>query len=174
MKNKSLYFWIIVLIMIDQFSKIITNNFYLDKNVSIISNLVYYRPHLNTDYSWINSLFNFGIGFWGHIIPLVIVLIIMLIAFDYIYYNGKNSKLTDFIFVFLLSGTVCSLVDKVFWGGSLDFIYLKSLFTFDIKDCYITVGGEILMLYAFIKYWRAINEFKEIHLIQHCKKRIAH
>lgn len=173
MKTKYLYFWIIILIMIDQFSKIIIDNFYLDKNVNIIAHLVYFRPHLNTAYSWINSMFNFGIGFWGHIIPSFIMLIIMVMAFDYIYFNGNNSKLTDFIVIFFLSGTICSIVDKIFWGGSLDFIYLKSLFTFDIKDCYITVGGEILAFYAIFKHWKELKDFEVIHLLQHCKKRIS-
>ena len=48
-------------------------------------------------------------------------------------------------FIFLFTGALCSLIDKIFYGGSLDFIGICNLFIADIKDIYINLG-----LYAFI------------------------
>ena len=31
-------------------------------------------------------------------------------------------------------------MDSVFWGTSLDYIYIKNWYTFDLKDMYIEVG----------------------------------
>ena len=47
---------------------------------------------------------------------------------------------SDMCFVFMFSGALCSLIDKVFYGGSLDFIGIGDLFVADIKDIYINLG----------------------------------
>ena len=43
-------------------------------------------------------------------------------------------------FLFIFSGSLCSLIDKIFYGGSLDFIGISNLFIADIKDIYINLG----------------------------------
>ena len=45
----------------------------------------------------------------------------------------------DMCFLFILCGALCSLIDKVFYGGSLDFIGISNLFIADIKDIYINL-----------------------------------
>ncbi len=54
-----------------------------------------------------------------------------------------------------LAGTICSLIDKLFWGGSLDFADTK-LFIFDLKDCYLTVA-EIIFVVIGILHNREIS-----------------
>ncbi len=49
-------------------------------------------------------------------------------------------------FILLFSGGLCSLIDKIFWGGSLDFLHIHNLFIADIKDIFITIGlGSFIM-----------------------------
>ncbi len=55
-----------------------------------------------------------------------------------------------------MAGTICSLIDKIFWGGSLDFLSIPGFFIFDLKDCYLTVG-EILFVSIGLKYNRQID-----------------
>ena len=43
-------------------------------------------------------------------------------------------------FVFIFAGALCSFIDKVFYGGSLDFIGISDLFIADLKDIYINIG----------------------------------
>jgi len=50
------------------------------------------------------------------------------------------------MFAFIFSGAVCSLIDKLFWDGSLDYILIKGLFTFDLKDVYINIFIGLLTL----------------------------
>jgi hypothetical protein len=51
------------------------------------------------------------------------------------------------IFIFVFSGAMCSLIDKVFWNGSLDYIELKGFFTFDLKDVYVNVSIGLLLFF---------------------------
>lgn len=48
------------------------------------------------------------------------------------------------------AGSLCSLIDKVFWGGSLDFIQIPKLFTFDLKDCYLSITQILFIIVAII------------------------
>lgn len=51
----------------------------------------------------------------------------------------------------LLAGTVCSLLDKVFWSGSLDYLFFLNLWIIDLKDIYL-FGAVVLVFYCGIKY----------------------
>lgn len=171
MKKRTLSIWIIALIAMDQITKLIINQYYFHKDIDILGGLVYFRPIINTSYSWYNSLLDLGVGYYFHIISNVLIIILMLAAINYIYYYNNNSTLTDIITILYLSGGICSLIDKIFYGGSLDFIYLKSLFTFDIKDCYVS-GGMIVSFYAIYKYRKELDSFKLKNIIVHYKKRL--
>lgn len=111
-----------------------------DFNISIISDFVYIHPILNTKYSWINSLFDLGIGRGVHIIISLAVIIILLSYCDFLDYTESIGYIDIILFTLLLSGAVCSLLDKVLWNGSLDFIQVRGVFTFDIKDIYLNIG----------------------------------
>ena len=68
-------------------------------------------------------------------------------------------------FIFVSCGALCSLIDKVFYGGSLDFIGISNLFIADIKDIYINLGILFFALTMFNNgYLSSNNEdtsFKE-------------
>lgn len=171
-KYRTFYLWIGLWVVVDQLIKIFIYQYYFNANIRIISDLVWFRPMQNTAYSYLNALFDFGIGRLTHIVLVVIALLLTLLAYDYIHYNRYGNALIGVVFIALISGTACSLIDKVFWNGSLDYIYLKNLFTFDLKDCYITVCFGILGIISAIKYRKALNTFKFQHLIRHAVKRL--
>lgn len=53
--------------------------------------------------------------------------------------------------ILVIAATICSLFDKIFWGGSLDFI-LFFRYIIDVKDIYLYIGGImgiILFLYRY-------------------------
>ena len=54
-------------------------------------------------------------------------------------------------FLFILSGALCSLIDKTFYGGSLDFIGISNLFIADIKDIYINLGILFFIMLIYMK-----------------------
>ena len=49
-----------------------------------------------------------------------------------------------------MAGSICSLIDKLFWGGSLDFIQIPLFFTFDLKDCYLSLA---VLIFVFLSMY---------------------
>ncbi len=54
-------------------------------------------------------------------------------------------------FLFISTGALCSLIDKIFYGGSLDFIGISDLFIADIKDIYINLGLLFFIMLIYVK-----------------------
>ena len=51
----------------------------------------------------------------------------------------RNSFWINAFIHFFLAGLLANLADNAFWGGSLDYVTIKPLYTFDLKDLYITL-----------------------------------
>ena len=151
-KKKSIWLAIIALIAIEQGIKVIINNDFLESNVPILSPWLYFSPMLNRDYSWFNSMLQLGVGKWVHILAVLVILISAFLFYRSMNNRKKTTLLIDVAFMFLLAGGICSLIDKVLWSGSLDYIQLKGYFTFDLKDVYINVFNGFLVLMFIIDY----------------------
>lgn len=122
-------------------------------------------PVLNDNYSWINSIFQFG---WSKAFHIVLVLVVVLFVYSVLKYlesKNINEKIINIIKVFFFSGAICSLIDKIFWNGSLDYILLKGFFVFDLKDCYLTISEGIIVILA-IKNWKAISKINDKELVK--------
>lgn len=144
--------WILViaLISIEQIIKLIINSFYLDEIISIIPNAVYFSPMFNRDYSWFNSMLQLGAGKWLHITLVAVMIVLIYKFYAYLDCRSFNDKVVDWIYTFVMSGAICSLIDKVFWNGSLDYIAFKGLFTFDLKDLYVDISIGLMFLFIII------------------------
>lgn len=145
-ENKRTWLGAAFLIAAEQLIKIVINNNYLDKKFAIIPTLLYFEPMFNRRYSWVNSMLQLGIGKWIHIAIVLILTILICLLYHYLNNNFEISKVINVMFIFLFSGAVCSLIDKLFWNGSLDYIMVKGLFTFDLKDVYINVFNALLII----------------------------
>lgn len=61
----------------------------------------------------------------------------------------RGSFWLDVCYLLLLAGSVSSLVDRVFSGGSTDFIAYRGIYTEDFKDLYLAFGiGSFLVALA--------------------------
>lgn len=130
----------ISLMFIDQGSKLIINNFFFDEYFEIIPNFLSFHPIINTEGSWLNARFGAGIGFPVLILINFIAIILFIELYRYSKYKNLKCFDIDMCFSFITAGALCSLIDKVFYGGSLDFIGISNLFIADIKDIYINLG----------------------------------
>lgn len=130
----------IIFLLIDQGSKLIIGLYFFDNKFDIIPDLLSFHPIINTKGSWLNARFDFGLGFNFLIIINAIALFFFVEIYRYIKSHGKKSFWADLTFIFIVCGALCSLIDKVFYGGSLDFIGISNLFIADIKDIYINLG----------------------------------
>lgn len=132
----------IVLMLLDQGIKIIIKSFFFESQFTIINEFLYFTPIINKDGSWINARFDTGFSFAFLIAINIIALVLFAEIYRYFVYcnNNKSSFFEDACFLFIFSGALCSLIDKLFYGGSLDFMNLGQLFVADIKDIYINLG----------------------------------
>lgn len=151
LKNKKIWFVIFLLIAFEQFIKLIINNNYLDKRFAILPPLIYFEPMFNRRYSWFNSMLQLGKGKWIHIITVSVLTIFICLFYQYQNKKYGNHRITNIMFAFLFSGAVCSLIDKLFWDGSLDYILVSGLFTFDLKDIYLNIFNGLLVLFLIFK-----------------------
>lgn len=146
MKRRVFYVLTMLLIIIEQSIKFVINGRYLDANTVIVKNFLYFRPMFNRDYSWINSLFNLGVSKVVHIVLVGFIVIMVFLVYQYVHSKGHTTKTVTTAFSFLFAGGICSLFDKLYWDGSLDYIYVQNQFTFDLKDVYINVFIGLMIL----------------------------
>lgn len=155
MKTRKIITWILILILIDQFVKLIIYNLLSDVRFELIPNLIEFKPTFNTKHSWVNSLLNksFGInvGLIFHVILYVFLGISLPMYFSFLREKiAMDNKLIDIATIFMTSAIVCALLGNIVWTkGTLDYIYLKSLFVFDLKDVFVDIGVVFFLVYAF-------------------------
>ncbi|WP_294355845.1 signal peptidase II [uncultured Clostridium sp.] len=143
--NKKLITFSILFLLIDQGTKIVIKLFFFNAQKEILSKMLFFNPLINTDGSWLNARFGTSISFPILITINVFALFLLFELFRYLQIKGIKDFWSDLTFLFLFIGASCSLIDKIFYGGSLDFIGISNLFVADIKDIYINLG-----LFAFI------------------------
>lgn len=149
-----------ILVCIDQLIKIIILNNFMNEKFYFIDKFIGFEPIINTKYSYINSLGNFGIGLAAHIITVIAAMLISIIIYIFISETYNITLFGEYIFIFLFSGSFCSFIDKVIWGGSLDYILVEGFFTFDLKDVYISIF-EILIISCAIFNYKGLRRFDE-------------
>lgn len=144
-----------ILILIDQLIKIIIFKNLMGKEINLLGNFLGFKPYLNDKYSWINSLTDMGIGLVIHIAVVAVLLLFIFIIYDFIRRRYSINTYAYIMFMVLFAGSLCSLIDKVAWGGSLDYIWLKGFFIFDLKDVYVSIfEGMVIILFIFNKEFR--------------------
>ena len=166
MKTRTVLLCIIILFTIDQVIKIIINLYFLDVRFDIIPPLFYFKPMFNLKYSYVSSLFNLGMGFWMHILIYCFVTVFLIVSYDFLRTVSGNSKMINIAFIFGFAAVLSVLIDSFFWIGTLDYIYLKPLFVFDLKDVYINIWVILFSLYCF-----KIRENLITSMINHFKNR---
>ncbi|MBU6137397.1 signal peptidase II [Clostridium tertium] len=149
--SKVVFIIFLVLMLIDQGIKLIIKLFYFDNYFEIIPKFLSFDPIINTDGSWLNARFGLGVGFSSLIILNALAVILFIEVYRYYLSKGNKDFWSDMAFLFILSGALCSLIDKTFYGGSLDFIGISNLFIADIKDIYINLGILFFIMLIYIK-----------------------
>ncbi|MBD7913489.1 MULTISPECIES: signal peptidase II [Clostridium] len=142
---KKILFLFCILMLLDQGIKIIIKFYFFNNNIVLINEMLSFNPLINTQGSWLNARFGTSVSFPILILVNTIALFLLLEIYRYLTSKRNSTFFGDCAFIFLFSGALCSLIDKIFYGGSLDFIGISNLFVADIKDIYINLG-----LYFFI------------------------
>src|SRR5690554_768066 len=154
MKARNIIAWIFILIFIDQTIKILINICLGNVHFEIIPSLIEFKPTFNERHSWVNNLLNDNFGLNIGLIPHIILYLLagILVPMYFSYFKNKisdNKKLIDVAAIFMTAAILCALIGNIIWTkGTLDYIYLKPLFVFDLKDVYIDCGVVMILIYV--------------------------
>lgn len=157
-KSNKLLLLFLIFLLIDQGIKILIKLFWFSHDFPIINSMLYFRPIINTDGSWLNARFGTSVSFPILITLNILAILIFIEVYRYYLHNGKKDFWADMCFIFVSCGAICSLIDKVFYGGSLDFIGISNLFIADIKDLYINLGILFFALTMFNNGYLSSND----------------
>lgn len=119
----------------------------MDLDFDIIGKLLRFSPVQNTNLSYGGNFISILSNFW--VMVLFNILVILLLISGYFFYKTKRQHTSYSVKVIItcgIAGTLCSLLDKVLWGGSLDFLQIPTVFTFDLKDIYLTIAEIIFVI----------------------------
>tara|TARA_Y100001970_G_C14258459_1_gene877444 strand:+ start:5683 stop:6168 length:486 start_codon:yes stop_codon:yes gene_type:complete len=150
--DKYLFFTFIFLFVVaDQVSKsLILNSYSLGESLEILFFLKF------------TLVFNDGIAFSilegsGEIMRWVFVTLVLLILvylFKLALFSKNIPELEKLSFLFIISGGLGNLIDRVFYGYVIDFIHLflndYSFYIFNLADSFITIGAIIYILSIFL------------------------
>ena len=153
LKTKGLIFSISSLFLTDQISKIIVSSIFKSKNITtlkVIPNYFSITPYINDKGSFVASRFNINAPFIIFTIFNFLILLLIFWIYRFKLHKKQISSIEQISFIFLFSGGLCSLIDKIFWGGSLDFLHINNLFIADVKDIFITLGLASFILSSII------------------------
>ena len=163
MKARTIILWTLILIVIDQSVKIIINAYFVGCKFDIIPSLVEFNPTFNVRHSYVNTLLNdnFGlnVGLLPHVILYLFIGILIYAYFSYMRSTIAGHKiLIDGASICFYASLFCALIGNLIWKkGTLDYIELKPLFVFDLKDIYIDSGIVLFLLYI-IKNKTQLNQ----------------
>lgn len=129
--------------------KIIVSLFLSDIEYSYFD-LIGFRAYLNkTQLSIFNNELGLNISTGILIILNVILLILLEYSIRILKAQGAYNTLCKTGLLLLEAGAICSLTDKIFWQGSLDYIIVLFKIV-DLKDIYL-FAGAILALAGLIQ-----------------------
>ena len=150
MKKLYGYIMLVVLILIDQLSKLfITTNFFLGEEREVIKNVFSIEYIRNTGAAW--GMFPNGTIFF--IIFSLIVCIGLLVLFNKTP-KEKNYNYLSMVIIILVSGAVGNLIDRCFRKYVVDFFYFKLIDfpVFNVADIYVTVSASMLIVLIMFYY----------------------
>lgn len=145
--NKKIVFIAIVVLAIDQISKIIATTFLkLNYSVQLINKFFYLTLCQNEGAAW---------GLFSNNKAIIIIGTIIAIALIYHFvYVFKENKRNNLAFGLLIGGLLGNLVDRIIFGYVRDFldfyIFKYDYPIFNVADICIVIG-VILLMYAVIK-----------------------
>lgn len=140
---------IALLVAVDQGVKLVIARWGMGYSFSLAGDVLQYYPTVNEKMTWGGNFIEV-LSVPAVAIALNVLAIVLALS-AYAFYCAsveKPGKAAAFVFAVGLAGCVCGLVDRVFWGGSLDFLQVPGAFVFDVKDCYLSVSLAVFAALA--------------------------
>lgn len=109
-------------------------------SITLIEPVFYIEPTHNTrgSYLWVLLKID-NIPHFVNIILFSLVGVVFIEIWRFYVRRKRNSFWINAFIHLFLAGLLANVIDNAFWGGSLDYVTIKPLYTFDLKDLYITL-----------------------------------
>lgn len=140
MKNKvvkGLIIVVIILIVIDQISKILVTN--------------YLQESVGNEYFKLEIIKNTGMAFGfndGNIKNILLTIFVLAIVINFVKNQIERIDNKTMIAISLvLSGGISNLIDRFFRGGVLDFIKIYKFPIFNVADICVVIGWILLVIF---------------------------
>ena len=141
MKRKTIFISSIILVFLDFLIKYLVKTFLISP-ITIVPNFFYLNYVENDGAAW-------GI-FSGNIVLLILVSIVFLFLLLREIFQNNISRFMGVSYIFILSGLIGNLIDRIFYGYVVDYfqvILLSYSFPiFNLADIVIVVGILLLMI----------------------------
>lgn len=139
----------LVLIGLDQWTKWLATVHLMDHPpVVLIDGILEWKYSENTGAAW--GSFQGG-GWW-----LIGFTVVMMVALGFILFGRKfrASRLCNMAACLILAGGIGNLIDRVFRGFVVDFIYVKWIDfpIFNVADCCVVIGAALLLFFIVFLY----------------------
>jgi signal peptidase II len=150
MKTTSITLLIILLVVLDQISKILISSYLsLGESLNLLPFLNFTLIH-NAGIAF--SIFDEG-GYMGRWFLVIAISGILGYLLFLIYKKTPEHKLELMSLILIISGGLGNLVDRAFLGYVVDFVHVfyqnYSFYVFNLADSYITVGIILYLSYYF-------------------------
>ena len=145
MKSKGLFVFSLafLVVILDQITKYLVSSYMsLSRSIPIIPKVVYLSYTQNTGAG-------FGILKGSNTLLIFTSLIIIGIIFFY-FDKFLEEKLTYIPIALIIGGAIGNLIDRIFLGHVVDFIYIRFWPAFNVADSCISIGAVWLIIY----YWK--------------------
>jgi len=144
--KKSAYFLAIIVaflvIFLDQISKyFFITKFTIDESVPVIKNIFHLTLTKNTGGAFSFFSGNNAMFFW-----LSVVVIGFLI---YSFSQFPKNNLVLISLGFILGGAIGNILDRMFYGGVVDFLDFRIWPVFNLADTFISLGVVGILIYSF-------------------------
>jgi len=109
-------------------------------SMALIEPVFYIEPTHNTRGSYLWVLLKIDrVPHFLNIVLFILVGVVFVEVWRFYVRRKRNSFWINGFIHFFLAGLLANLADNAFRGGSLDYVTIKPLYTFDLKDLYITL-----------------------------------
>ena len=136
------FFLLILLVFLDQVSKVFMRGILKSQSITIIPNFFKLELAFNTGGAW--SILN------NNVSVLIFLNILILVILFKMSSKVKKNRLKSISYVCLIAGTVGNLLDRIFYGSVTDFLSFNfwgyHYPIFNLADIMIVVGAFLLIL----------------------------
>ena len=118
-----------------------------------------------TSFLDLTHIHNFGVAFGlfsGVISPWILVILgLLVVTFIFYLMKSTSDNLEEWSLLIIISGAISNIIDRIFNGYVIDFIYFhyKDFFwpAFNFADIYITIGIIVIIINIFNKINNSIS-----------------